>query len=160
MSSFETDFAYSQQFIGAMRGIAAQHLITAAPLAEDLERATDLIVLQAGTIRIACRVRRPEAIKYADQFTIRSRLDNGAKTELRKIFDGWGHYLIYGFGDEEGDGLTRWLLGDLEVFRSWFDETWDATKEVPGMEIDNGDGTRFRAFVIDDLPPEFVIARK
>jgi hypothetical protein len=103
--------------------------------------------------QIACRVRGVKYQgQYDGQFTIRSRRDSGARTELDKILYGYGDWMFYGFHDKE-DTILKWYLIDLHVFRwNWvMFRDWIKSEEKP-----NGDGTYFRAFWMDsfpDLPP-------
>jgi hypothetical protein len=166
LRSFRTDFAWQRQYIRHMKAIIGQGLITEAPLALDMQRNTDLLILRFDDVtrlNVACRVRRHEEYwkrEYSKEFTIRSERPTGAKTELAKVVDDeFGDYILYGFAHESEPRLFSWILGDLEVFRYWW---WDFTNHYgkkPGTEWPNGDGTWFRAFRIDDLPKEFVVHR-
>ena len=70
----------------------------------------DLVILKARSMAIGVRVRRPGyAERFPGQFTIRSHRESGAKTELRKIVEGWGDWLFYGHADGSG-GISDWLL--------------------------------------------------
>lgn len=160
------DKGWSDRLLPEIKGILGHHLFMVAPREEDVEHATDLMALSLTLptgVRVACRVRRGEQLRRAnawgEEFTIRSGRPNGVKTELAKILEGWGSHLFYGFADE---GLLCWLLGDLSVFRLWF-HRWSATHggALPGQDIPNRDGSsRFLAIPIEDLPPEFVLARQ
>jgi hypothetical protein len=160
MSDWQHDKRWSDRFIPEIRGIVARHLILEAPLEEDQQRNTDLIVLRSSAVRIACRVRRAQyAERYGDEFTIRTRRLYGAKTELAKLLEGWGDALFYGFAGDEG--ITRWLLGDLDVFRHWHAAELQRLPAgcPPGLEQTNGDASsQFMAFKLAWLPHEFTIA--
>ena len=161
MGSFDSDFSWQRRFIPEMKRIVGEHLIGEAPDEEDMQRNTDLVVLKLDAVRIACRVRRNQYLQnYADEFTIRTSRPSEIRTELSKIIEGWGDYILYGFSNPTEDALTSWCLGSLGVFRLWFNrELWKG--EHPGIEQQNRDGSsQFRAFNIDDLPEEFVVARK
>ena len=161
MSDWQDDKRWSDRFIPQIREIVARRLILEAPLEEDQQHNTDLIVLRSSAVRIACRVRRGQyADRYGDEFTIRTRRQQGSKTELAKILEGWGDVLFYGFAD--GDAIARWLLGDLDVFRAWYrDEVQRLPPGCPaGIVQTNGDhSSQFMAFKLGWLPPEFIIAR-
>jgi hypothetical protein len=161
MSDWQHDKRWSDQFIPQIREIVARHLILEAPLEEDVHHNTDLIVLYTSAVRIACRVRRAQyAERYADEFTIRSKRPGGTRTELHKVIAGWGDVLFYGF--TVGGQVARWVLGDLTVFRRWYeDELRRLPTDCPaGILLSNGDASsQFMAFKIGWLPPEFVIAR-
>jgi hypothetical protein len=150
------DTRWSGRFIPAVRDIIAKHLVTVASVYEDQHLATDLVVLQATSRaqRIACRLRRAKYIdRYGQQFTVRSSTRDGSPSELEKILDGWGDAMFYGFANDEH--IVQWFLGDLDVFRTWYDVA------VPEVEThSNGPGDRqFMAFNVDDLPDSFVIAK-
>jgi hypothetical protein len=143
------DAELATKMLPAMRRIVGEHLILEASPEDDRKRATDLIVMTAKDIRIGCRVRRHEHIdRYGHQFTIRTSRPSGMPTELEKILDGWGDYLIYGFADADETALVRWLLGDLDVFRRYC-ARWkaDFPDTMPGELCRNRDGSsEFRAF--------------
>jgi len=159
----EHDYQYGRQFTAHIKQIAGEHLIGEAPFEDDAERATDLVVLRLEAVRIACRVRRARyETRYAHEFTIRAERSNHARTELAKIVEGWGDYLVYGFGEETTRRLSSWLLGDLRIFRSWYSRELARLPagETPGTRGINYDGrTAFSIFRINDLPVEFIVAR-
>ena len=163
--NYDVDFSWQRRFVPEMKRIIGEHLIGESPVAEDQERNTDLLVLRLEAVRIACRVRRNHHHSIGDrknEFTIRTGRPSGAKTELAKIVEGWGDYILYAFGSADGNSLFAWVLGDLSVFRLWF-MGWLAKHEgtMPGTGQFNRDGSStFRAFSISDLPSEFIIARK
>jgi hypothetical protein len=165
MSKFDHDFDWQRALLPEVKRACATHLICEAPPEEDMKHNTDLIVLKMDTVRIAVRLRRNSYLtqrNYANEFTIRStRPKSGADTELTKVVSGWGDYNFYGFATADGKGLAAWVLGDLKVFRRWFNHriVKDGGK-IPGQSKPNSDGSsEFYAFTIDELPPEFVIAR-
>jgi len=155
--------AWSDRFIPAIKRIVGEHLIGVADRDEDALHNTDLITLALPSdMRIACRVRRYEYLaKYADEFTLRCSVPSGRDTEIDKLLAGWGDYLFYGFADREESGLAAWLIGDLHVFRRWVD--WHRTmfRSWPGELKRNLDGSSdFMVFAVEDVAPEFVIARQ
>jgi hypothetical protein len=143
-----------------MKQIVGTHLIGEAPADEDAQHNTDLVVLRLEAVRIACRVRNESYHhNYGDEFTIRSKRPNGVKTELAKIVEGWGDYVLYGFAPKNGTYMTAWGLGDLNVFRLWFGRQC-VMYGVPGSEQSNADGSsKFRAFKWASLPDNFIIAK-
>lgn len=159
---------WSDRFLPEIKQILGSHLIGEPPHEEDAERNTDLIVLRMEAVRIGCRVRKHKYLHerdgaYRDQFTIREGVPSGAKTELTKLLEGWGDYFFYGFCDEPQERLASWMLGDMNVFRLWFHrETVRRRGGLPGVRLPNRDedDSTFRAFDIDSLPAEFVIARQ
>jgi hypothetical protein len=156
---WEKDKNWSDQFLTQIKGILGQTFIGAAPPEDDMEHNTDLIVFRMEPLRIACRIRRAKYFnRYGDEFTIRTSRPNGVKTELYKLIEDWGNYFFYGFGDDAGN-LTWWSIGDLRVFRGWFNGYIVRNKgNLPGIEKTNTDGSSgFRAFKWKDLPSNFVV---
>jgi hypothetical protein len=156
------DFDWQNKFINVIKRILANYLITEAPLEEDAQHNTDLLVLKAETVRIACRIRRNSYVGYADEFTIRSDRPNGARTELAKLLSGWGDFIFYGIASPDESGLCAWVFGDLKEFRLWHHGYLARNKgKWPGTKHDNHDGSSsFYAYKIDDLPSAFIVARK
>jgi hypothetical protein len=110
------------------------------------------IVLQMAPVRIACRVRRGRYLRqYREQFTIRASRPQGQQTELAKILDGFGDYLLYGFGQDDWR-FAPWTLASLDVFRRYY-------RPGMGQARDNGDrSSSFLAFRWDELPGDFIVA--
>jgi len=163
--AWQIDKGWSDELLPQVKRILGEHLLVPAPREEDIERATDLmaatLTLPMG-LRVACRLRRGDQLRRdparGEEFTIRSGRRSGAETELAKMVSGWGSHLFYGFADDE---VLCWLLGDLNVFRLWFNRHLAAHGgALPGRELVNRDGvSKFLAIPIAELPPEFVLAR-
>ncbi|HEX7926472.1 MAG TPA: MT-A70 family methyltransferase [bacterium] len=154
MRTWQDDFQWQRGYLKQMKRICGEYLIGEAPREEDVKRNTDLIVLRMEPVRIACRVRDYAKYRqrYGSEFTIRYRRSSGVDTELDKIRDGWGDYMLYGFGQPNGH-FRPWGLGDLDVFRDWY-------QPGCGTERRNGDrSSDFLAFRWDQLPADFVIAK-
>jgi hypothetical protein len=159
MKTWQKDKKWSDQFIKQIKRNLGEHLIGEPPVEEDQKHNTDLIVLHMAAKRIACRIRREEYIKYKEEFTIRVQRPSKAETELAKLISGWGDYLFYGFGGEDG-GLIEWRLADLNVFRLWHSRKL-AKGIMPGVARNNKDGSSsFRAYKWQDLPGDFIIAQE
>lgn len=163
MVAWTTDKAWSDRFIPEIKRIVGEHLIAVPPAEEDMLRNTDLLSLALpGQVRIACRVRKYAYLDlYPDEFTLRCSRPSGARTEIEKLLEGWGDYLFYGFAGADATELAAWLLADLSVFRRWV--TWYPSQHGawPGELRCNRDGSsQFVSFKIDDVFPEFVVARK
>lgn len=150
-SQVKNDWNWSDQFMPVIRSIVGPHLLEPASLEIDRTRAADLVVLRAKNLMIACRVRRPvRSAEYLNQFTLRSRRDSGARTELDKIIDGWGDWMFYGFAaSDTGAALERWYLIDLHSFRSHLIRN---PSQLKTGEQRNGDGTCFRWFDFQSFP--------
>jgi hypothetical protein len=162
VKNWKKDKTWSDRFLPEMKRILGEHLIGEPPVEEDAERNTDLIVLKMDAVRIGCRVRKHAYLApYGGEFTIRAGRPSGAKTELTKIIEGWGDYFLYGFSDPEEKRLCQWMLGDMKVFRLWFNRRLARNGgQSPGKAQNNRDGSSdFRAFSIRELPSEFIIAQ-
>lgn len=159
--SYETDRAWSDGFIPHIREIVGPLLLVPSPLDVDTQQATDLIVMRARDMMIACRVRRAGyAERYPWDFTIRAKRDSGSKTELQKIVEGWADWMLYGHESFNGR-LGRWFLIDLHELRAQM--IYDAHRKNkrlpdPTRPISNKDGTHFVAYDARKLPQKVVIA--
>lgn len=163
VSTWKADKRWSDRFLPNIKRLLGEYLITEPPAEEDAERNTDLIVLNMSGVRVGCRIRRNSYLeRYGDEFTIRSGRPSGVKTELTKVIEGWGDYFFYGFSNQDENDLSAWFIGDLKVFRLWFNRRLvELSGKIPGNGKSNGDGSSdFITFKIDELPQEFVIARK
>lgn len=150
MSSFNTNWQWSDRFIPQIKQIVGPFLLEQANFVLDTKQATDLIVLNARDLRIAARVRRPGyAERFPYEFTIRSHIDTGSKTEFEKIIDGFGDWIFYGHADND-DLICRWWLVDLNSFRA--NLIRDKTK-LKFEKRSNGDGTHFVAFDLRSFSP-------
>jgi hypothetical protein len=167
--SYGQDRAFSDRFIPAIKRIVGPRLLEVSGLKVDCEQAADLIVMRNQSITIACRVRKyGYADRYPDQFTIRSKRDNGARTEYEKIyFDGWGDWMFYGHqAAPESCDLNPWWIINLRSFRTALKHESCASRNgrQPAITVhskSNGDGTHFYAFSIPDFPatPPLLIAQ-
>lgn len=152
---------WCDRFLPEIKQILGLHLIGEASTEDDCFKNTDLCVMKIEAIRIACRMRRFNyLIDYPGEFTIRTLVRSGGITEIGKIMTGWGNYFFYGFANELEEKILSWYLCDLNVFRYWFNKYLMEKGVPPGIEKPNGDGTKFRAFKLNELPQNFIIAGK
>lgn len=152
--SYQSDRAWSDNFIPAIKQIVGPLLLEASSFEIDTTQAADLVVLNARDKTIAARVRRfGYADRYPHDFTIRSSRDSGAKTELEKIVDGFGDWMFYGHSDESETGISRWMVINLASLRAAL-----IRDKAPWKKKSNSDGTHFVAFDIRDLPESCLIA--
>lgn len=95
---------------------------------QDMKQATDFI---ANGYKVGCRIRRfSEWGKYPrHEFTIRCGRPGKNDTELAKILDGHGDFLLYGFSDESGSMVHKWMLIDLDAFRKSFNPQADLDRK-------------------------------
>lgn len=166
--SYSDDRVFSDRYLDQVRAILGPMVLTVSTDEEDMEEATDLTVLRAASnFRVGVRIRRQNAARWAGEFTIRSKRSSGAKTELRKIMEGWGDWLFYAIAADDNNlavGFHVWTVIDLDSFRFHFGAVGHSPKLFTRPEshhISNGDGTEFTAYVIDSFPsqPSIVIKR-
>lgn len=151
MSEFKADYEWQLKFLDRIKEIAGALLVQPATFEMDTREATDLIVLKARELRIACRVRRAAGgyvTKYPWEFTVRSHRDSGAMTEMEKIINGWGDWMFYGHAEHDEPSaeippsISKWFVIDLE---SWRTQRYFGTAPAPKTK-DNGDGTYLAAY--------------
>lgn len=166
MIGWKEDKRWSDRFIPEITSILGQALIGPAPVEEDVHRNTDLMVLKMDNVRIGCRVRRNEYLRYKDEFTIRIDRPSGNKTEFAKIIEGYGDYFFYGICDEYETNLECYALCDLSVFRiECFKKCYKSATgcwgQMPWKEIkqNHDHSADFAVFGYDDFPEEFVVTK-
>lgn len=152
--SYTSNKEWSDKFLPTIKAILGEHLIVESSLEIDRHQATDLIVLNARNLAIACRVRRPGfAAKYPYQFTLRSRIPSGKDTELQKITNGWGDYLFYGHAvSQTQTSLNPWFIINLKSWRSHMIRRHRSS--IQYGQQPNSDGTAFVWFDLSTFPPE------
>lgn len=158
MSGYSSDRAYSDLFIPAIQRVVGPQMLVVSTDEEDRTQATDMTILKGKDLKIACRVRRrysPTGLDYLKnygwQFTMRSKRDSGAETEVSKIVKGWGDWMFYGFAKADGSyEFDRWFLINLAHWRAQMmrRELRPTCGETP-----NGDGTYFTWFDIRSFAP-------
>ena len=147
---YAEDRRWSDRFLPEIKEIIGPHLLTESLFEMDTKMATDLIVLRAKNIDIACRIRRPGySERYPNQFTIRSSRDSGVKTELEKIINGFGDWMFYGHSDHKEIQVGLWYLIDLSAWRAHMIKNEEFIKK--GVKS-NGDGTKFCWFDLNSFP--------
>ena len=148
---------FSDQLIMRAFPVLGKNFVRIAPEFKDMNENVDLEVLATD---VAFRVRKWEDRCYKGDFTIRSKVKSGRKTELDKIISGFGRYLFYAISNKNKDGFHCFALIDLNVFRSIFYKTVMENKgEIPlkWKERANGDGSYFRPFKYTEFPDSLLI---
>ena len=149
--AFKEDYAWQEKYLNAIKCIVGPLLLEPAPLEVDMAEATDMLILRAKDMRIGCRVRRADYVGFKHQFTLRSKRDNGATTELAKVIDGWGDWLFYGFAEDNNlPALSYWHVIDLHAWRAHMIRD---KRPIKRGEMPNGDGTHFMWFDVQSFPP-------
>ena len=110
-----------------------------ATIEEDTQHATDMKIEMRGK-SIALRMREP-GCKYRD-FTLRSRVASGNKTEIHKLRDGEGDIYLYGWLNHDRI-IEEYIIVDIHELRATHIIDDDRTY------ISNHDGTYFFAYDID-----------
>lgn len=157
--SYLKDRKWSDRFIPEIKKIVGPLLLVESPDLIDMKEASDLILLRAKNLMVACRVRRPGYLeKFPNDFTMRAKRDSGADTELKKITDGFADWMFYGHSTEEENGqFSAWRVLDLNVWRAYMIRSRELVNINQRM-IPNGDGTFFVEFNVDDFPLKLIIA--
>lgn len=147
-SDVARDFGWQAQFADSIRRIVGPFLLVPAPMDVDMTQATDFLMFKAGGLSLAARIRgtdrsgRRYADLYPNDITIRSRRDNGTRTEWAKIIeDGFADWMFYGHATGVGTRLYPFFLIDLAVLREMY--AADGTKILTSQDKANGDGTYF-----------------
>jgi hypothetical protein len=154
--SYADNRIWSDRFIPHICEIVGPRMLEPSSISVDQNRVADLIIVNAKpTMTIACRVRRPGyAERFPWDFTLRSKLDSGAKTELDKIIEGFGDWMLYGHAGDYSR-LARWLLIDLRALRAAMISPEHNPRSL--RHTPNGDGTYFVSYNVRTLPPSVVI---
>lgn len=154
MPSYEQDRRWSDGYIEQMKQVIGPHLLDTSSFEQDAQQAMDLIVLRVKDKRIACRIRRPGYFRrYPNEFTVRLHRDSGAETEMSKIINGFGDWMLYAHASSNNpnDGFAGWMLIDLNAFRA---QLIKYRKHIHPKQHSNHDGTGFLAFDVAQFQPE------
>jgi hypothetical protein len=157
--TYNENRAWSDRFIPEIKRIIGPRLLMVTPDHIDRTQAADLMVFTAQNVTIAARVRRHGFFEqYPHDFTLRSRYDSGVETEMSKICDGWGSWMLYGHANESETELRAWMLIDLAAFRAHMIRR--NSFKLRWGEKPNGDGTHFCWFDIRSFPeyPRLILA--
>jgi len=153
---YSADRAWSDLHIDHLKQIVGPRLLVPSDFDVDTKQATDFVLLEARNWQIAARVRKPGYFdRYPYEFTVRSYRPTGVRTELEKVLhDGFGDWMFYGhhggIASKRGRPLYvigRWMLLDLHKFR----DAVAASGGRLGQEMQNPDGTRFRAYDVRQM---------
>lgn len=159
---YAEDRKEGDRYLPLVQGIIGPLLLIPAPLEIDTKQATDLIVIYARPLTIGVRIRRPGYFeKWRYEFTIRSRRDSGAETELTKVMRGWCDWFFYGHAEATDPWdpplLRAWYLINMDSLRYHYArDGWLRTdqRHLSWGETPNGDGTHFAWFDLRSFPPD------
>lgn len=147
--SYNRQRKWSDKFIPSIKGIVGPYLLQPSSAIIDMQQASDLVVMMAKDMMIAARIRKHGFFnEYPFDFTIRSKLDNGAKTELEKIISGWGDWMFYGHASADETQVEQWMLINLHSFRMHLIMNNAQDSKISFKKRSNGDGTHFIAYDI------------
>lgn len=161
MIGWESDKLWSDAYLPQIRQIVGPLLLEPAPIEMDQQEATDLKILKARDMRIACRVRRPGyANTYPWEFTIRAARKKNA-TELEKILSGYGDLAFYGHANESAM-IDRFFVIDLDWFRSVisYDQRyhrWLPANNIEKRKSNHDDSSEFVSYDIRFFPKELIV---
>jgi len=160
---WKDDKRWSDRFLNEIKSLIGLHIISEPPIEEDAERNTDLMVLDMQSVRIACRVRRfcyYQNQQYRNEITIRIGRPSGVKTELRKIIEGWGDYMFYGFSNESETALLQWVIIDLKALRGWIFDQIINNGNPPWVVQNNKDNSScFLVINLINMPQDVIFAK-
>lgn len=154
------DWTWADRFIPHVQVILSSLLSPAAPLTQDREEATDFLVFQTTSAKVACRIRRyPKTLRLFEimrnEVTLRA-VRPGRETELDKVLQGHADFLFYAISDPAEEDFASWTLCNLSVFR----DLVRRTERIPGQLRWNRDGSSaFVVIPLSSMPAEFVVAR-
>ena len=152
MIGFNKDKEFSDIFLPQICAIVGPLLLEPAPIEMDQTEATDLKILKARDLRIACRVRRGGyADCYPNDFTIRLERPSGAKTELAKILDGFCDLSFYGHAGR-GGAIDRYFVIDLDIFREALKQDQHGSYIKYSIQRNRDNSSSFIAFDIRSFP--------
>lgn len=127
-TTFEGSFAWSRQWNPLLKILIGPHILREGNEIEDQNLATDMTLLKAGEIVVACRVRSPGyAQRYGNQVTVTCKRETGALDESKKILFGtMGDLFFYGHATTDsvsnGGTIAPWFLVDLRRARPWMQQ--------------------------------------
>ena len=149
MKSYEADSKLEYKFDRTIKSILGNQFIT-KDINADLKEGTDFLVFRLEPIRVACRLRRFEYLKYNRDFTVRWSRPSGVDTEYQKIIKGLVDYILYGFIDQKEEKIISYFIGDLKVFR-------DSGIKPFEIKPNNPNDSELAIFRLKDLPETFTI---
>lgn len=155
MNGWKKDKERADIFMPTIKGILGKLFIGDAPVFEDQQQATDLMIFHISPLTVACRMRDLSYFaKYPNEITIRYSRPGGTKTEYDKIVDGWADYFFYGFGDFATGKIRAYSVLSLDALRASLIRHHDTLYQLK----DNRDGSsRFMAIDLRRLPENCVV---
>ena len=85
LMGYNSNREWSDRYIPTIKKIVGAYLLEESPEIIDMKEASDLVLVRAKNMMVACRLRRPGYLNYIHEFTIRSQVSGGGTTEFEKI---------------------------------------------------------------------------
>lgn len=150
-SSFSENWDFAKSYMPLIVDILTKNAmyivkVEIASPEEDMKQSTDLKVTVAGG-DVAVRVRRYN-LKFNDKkyhdLTIRA-YNNGRRTELDKLRDGFAQWYLYAWADADG-GFDDWILVDIDKMRNA-----ELLAETRPVKMNTDKTTGFVAYSLSEL---------
>lgn len=155
MNGWKRDKERADIFMPTIKAVLGRLFIGDAPVVEDQQQATDLMVFHISPLTVACRMRSLSYFeKYPNEITIRYSRPGGTKTEYDKIVDGWANYFFYGFGDFSTGRIRAYSVLSLDALRAALIRNQNKLYQIK----QNHDGSsQFIAIDLTQLPENCVV---
>tara|TARA_R110002073_G_scaffold307249_1_gene476881 strand:+ start:231 stop:740 length:510 start_codon:yes stop_codon:yes gene_type:complete len=155
LNNFNQQMSWQDKYIPLVSQKLGQVFMVRSSFEVDTQNATDLVMLRAGTMNFAVRLRKFDnyGSRYLQQFTIRAKTRHNNKTEIHKILEGNADYGFYGWVCEKNKKIEHWTIFDLDIFRQEVNKETLDNKHL----IMNPDGTGFYAFYFNEFPSNLII---
>lgn len=152
---------YHDTYVPILATLAAGALNHRRRRGDQTVRVGSIDVLQIQGADVLLRIRRPNVYeRFYGDITFRAQkrgTEDQEPSELEKVMGGWARFYLYGYGREDGADpvVDKWVMIDLDVFRSWARAKLDLGWPLDmigrqGRWID--DSTEWRIFPIADIP--------
>jgi hypothetical protein len=161
MTDYSADRKWSDKFIPMIKQIVGPLAMGVAPNENDTKENTDLMVLDAHDMRVACRMRTHGYFRqFGHEVTIRLDRKSGAETEFLKLIKGFGRWFFYGHANEADNDIEHWMVLDLNIFRASLIFDANTARKVDSFDKQNIDGTTsFKVYDMRTFPRSVFVAR-
>lgn len=139
-----------EQFFPIIKTIIVKHydrLLKFEPSTPEQDRKEGYdAILNFKGVHFPVRIREYDYHKQFHDFTIRSKVSSGLKTELAKLKEGGEGYYFYGYKTKDGTNLQYYYLLDINHFVSS-----GVIDNPTGKSIENPDGSQFNSYDLGHL---------
>jgi len=148
--SYEDQRQIADKYMGVIRPLIEKCVrqtitISVADPENDMKFATDYVVKTDG-VSIGCRTLNIENFLKYPNFTIRSALKSGCKTELHKVKEGYPRWYFLGWHEAITKKVDLWVFIDMDKFR----KTSINNPVIVDKWNDDG-GSAFNTYNINDM---------